>query len=150
MNMSLDYRRSILRLNASFLILASTGGLATDIAGSFFARGPEAILLAGSPGAGIGFIEAHGLALIFGVLLWRAASSRSWHLAAAAVHALLGTANLVFWQFFIDADVLAVGYVTTIAHWLLVAAQLVGAALVGHDDHANGTDARLLPQGRAI
>ncbi len=135
--MSSAYRQLLLRLNAGFLILASTGGLITDIAGSFFAKGPEAILLAGSPGAGIGFIEAHGLALIFGVLLWQAAGSRRWHLAAAAVHVLLGSANLAFWQFFIAADVLVVGYVTTIAHFTLVVLQLAAAASHRrHADHA--------------
>jgi hypothetical protein len=51
----------------------------------------------GRPGGRIGFIEAHGLALIIGVPLWQAAPLRIWHLTAAAVHLLLGTANLVFW-----------------------------------------------------
>lgn len=42
---------------------------------------------------------------------------------------LLGTANLLFWQFFVAADVLVVGYVTTTAHWLFVVAHL--AAMTG-------------------
>ena len=112
----------LVRFNAGFLILASAGGLATDIAGSFFGRGAEAVLLSDAPGTGIGFIEAHGLALIIGVTLWRIAYSRNWHALLAAVHVLLGTANLAFWQFFI-------GYVTTAAHWLFVVAHL--AALTG-------------------
>lgn len=119
----------LIRFNAGFLILASAGGLATDIAGSFFGSGAEATLLADAPGAGIGFIEAHGLALIIGVTMWRIAYSRHWHAFLAAVHILLGTANLLFWQFFIAADVLIVGYVTTAAHWLFVVAHL--AALTG-------------------
>ena len=123
------YGNLLVRLNAGFLMLASAGGLFTDIAGSFFGRGPEAILLGDAPGTGIGFIEAHGLALIIGVTLWRIAYSRNWHAVLAAVHVLLGTANLLFWQFFIAADVLVVGYVTTAAHWLFVVAHL--AALTG-------------------
>ncbi|AZO70152.1 MULTISPECIES: hypothetical protein [unclassified Mesorhizobium] len=119
----------LIRVNAGFLILASAGGLATDIAGSFFGRGAEAILLADAPGTGIGFIEAHGLALIIGVTLSRIAYSRTWHAFLAAVHMLLGTANLLFWQFFIAADVLVVGYVTTAAHFVFVVAHL--AALAG-------------------
>ncbi|MET3522805.1 hypothetical protein [Mesorhizobium abyssinicae] len=119
----------LIRVNAGFLILASAGGLATDIAGSFFGRGAEAILLADAPGTGIGFIEAHGLALIIGVTLSRIAYSRTWHAFLAAVHMLLGTANLLFWQFFIAADVLVVGYVITAAHFLFVVAHL--AALAG-------------------
>jgi hypothetical protein len=52
---------------------------------------------------------------------------RSWHLTAAAVHVLLGAANLVFWQIFIAADMLAVGYITTALHGLFVALQLLAA-----------------------
>ena len=31
----------------------------------------------------------------------------------------------MFWQFFVVSDMLTVGYVTTIAHWLFVAGHLV-------------------------
>lgn len=128
----------LIRFNAGFLILASAGGLATDIAGSFFGRGAEAALLADAPGAGIGFIEAHGLAVIIGVTMWRIAYSLNWHALLAAVHALLGAANLLFWQFFIAADVLMVGYATTAAHWLFVVvhlAALAGAARLAAPSH---------------
>jgi len=109
----------ILRGNALWLTIGSVGGLLMDVLGIFFARGPQSSIVAAAPHAGIGFIEAHGLALIFSVLLWRAAPLRSWHLTAAAVDVLLGTANLVFWQVFIAGDMLAAGYITTSMHWLL-------------------------------
>lgn len=128
-NMTPAFGNILIRVNAGFLILASAGGLITDIAGSFFGRGAEATLLADAPGAAIGFIEAHGLALIIGLTMWRIAYSLNWHAFLAAVHALLGTANLLFWQFFIAADVLIVGYATTTAHFLFVVAHL--AALAG-------------------
>ena len=64
------------------------------------------------------------------MLLWQAAPLRLWHLAAAAVHILLGTANLAFWNFFVVADVLMVGYVTTALHALFAALQL-GASFAG-------------------
>ena len=121
-------RRWILRADAAFLVPAAAGGLVTDILGSFFGRGPERFILRDAPAAGIGFIEAHGLALILGVLLWRAVPARSWHAAGAAIHLLLGTANLAFWQFFAEADMLAVGYVTTGLHGLFVALQLAAVA----------------------
>ena len=98
---------------------------------SFFARGPEVALLNEAPGAGIGFIEAHGLALIIAILLWRAAPLRSWHLTAFAVHILLGTANLVFWQFFIVSDTLLAGYVTTSLHWVFATLQLAAFVSAG-------------------
>ena len=109
-------RQLLLRANSFFLSKAAIGGLATDVLGIIFARGPQASLIASAPHAGIGFIEAHGLALILGVLLWRAAPSRAWHLAAVAVHVLLGTANVVFWQVFVDSGLLSVGYISTSLH----------------------------------
>jgi len=121
-------RIRILRANAVFLALGSLGGLRMDILGAFFAAGPASKLIAAVPGSAIGFIEAHGLALIISVLLWRAEPLRSWHLTAAAVHLLLGTANLVFWQFFVIADALLAGYVTTSLHWLFVTLELAAAA----------------------
>ena len=120
-------RQLLLRLNAMFLLVAAAGGLATDLAGAFFATGPQAIVLARAPHAAIGFVEAHGLALILGVLLWRALPARASHFTAATVHVLLGTANLVFWQFFDDTGMLVTGYVTTMLHWGFVGVQLFAA-----------------------
>jgi len=60
--------------------------------------GPYGYVFEESPYA-IGWVEAHGLAFIIGVLLLTVAARdlrRFWHLLAAAVHMLLGTANLVF------------------------------------------------------
>ncbi len=125
--MTTTMRQRILRANALYLLAASIGGLLTDIIGAFFARGPESQMLAVLPVAAVGFLEAHGLALIIGVLLWRAAPLRSWHLTAVAVHVLLGTVNLVLWQIFIFTDMLALGYITTSLHWLFVALQLFAA-----------------------
>ena len=116
--MTTTIRQAILRANAIFLLIAAAGGIVSDVLGIFFARGPVASIAAAAPHAGIGFVEAHGLAFIIGVLLWRAEPLRTWHLAAAAVHVLLGTANLVFWTMFVAADMLVVGYVTTTLHAL--------------------------------
>jgi len=120
-------RKLLFRANAIYLMAAAAGGLWSDILGVFFARGHVAPVIASAPYAAIGFVEAHGLAFIIGVLLWRAEPLRSWHITAAAVHVLLGTANLVFWQLFVAADMLAVGYITTSLHWLFVALQLSAA-----------------------
>src|SRR5262245_2713971 len=117
-------RQILLRANALFLLVAAAGGLVTDLVGAFLFKGPQGAVLAGAPYTAIGFVEAHGLALIIGVLLWRATPSRSWHFTAVAVHVLLGTANLVFWQIFVAADMLAMGYITTALHWIFVLLQL--------------------------
>lgn len=104
-------RRALLRADAIYLLAAGAGGFCADVAGIFLAAGPQSSILAAAPSAGIGFIEAHGLAVIIGVLFWRAEPVRSWHFTAVAVHVLLGTANLVFWQLFVAGDMLVVGYV---------------------------------------
>lgn len=120
-------RLAILRANAVYLLTAASSGMLNDILGIFFGRGPVAYVVRHAPDAGIGFVEAHGLAFIIGVLLWRAEPSRAWHLVAAAVHVLLGTANLVFWHLFVATDMLTMGYVTTSLHWLFVTLQLSAA-----------------------
>jgi hypothetical protein len=127
-NMTAKLRIAVLRANAVYLVAAAAGGLWWDILGVFFARGHLGSVLSGAPHTAIGFVEAHGLALIIGVLLWLAPPERKWHIAAAAVHLLLGTANLVFWQIFVAADLLAVGYITTSLHLLFAALQMVSAA----------------------
>lgn len=137
--MSEKFRRGLLRANAVFLVVAGLGAwLKLDFPASFAGSGPLAPLIAHEPSLGIGFIEAHGLALILGVVLWRAASTASWHLTAAAVHLLLGTCNIVFWQLYVITGTLAEGWVSTVIHGLLVALH-AGAAISA----ARGPAARL-------
>ena len=77
-----------------------------------------------------GLFEAHGLAIILGVLLIRAAASpgRGGHGLAAAVHVLLGGANLLFWDdAFVRMGLVPVGAATTALHLLFLVAQGVCA-----------------------
>jgi hypothetical protein len=96
-----------------------------DLRGIYLGAGPQGRILADAPHAGIGFVEAHGLAVILAVLLCRAVPARMWHLTAFSIDALLGTANLLLWQIFVTADVLAVGYLTTTLHWTFATLQLL-------------------------
>ena len=82
--MNIRIRQLILRANAAFLLIAASFGIYTDLAGAFFATGPQHRILSAAPHAAIGFVEAHGLAFIIGVLLWLAEPARLWHLTAAA------------------------------------------------------------------
>jgi hypothetical protein len=125
--MTATVRRLILRANALYIGLAGLGGLLFDIRGVLYGLGPQGRLLAQAPHAGIGFVEAHGLAVILAVLLWRAAPARSWHLTAVAMEVLLGMSNLAFWDMFVATDALTVGYVTTGLHWIFVVLQAVAA-----------------------
>lgn len=127
--MTTNARTILLRANAIFLLLASSWGMWADLSGAFLGIGPQRPILAVAPHAAIGFVEAHGLAFIFGVLLWRAEAVRAWHITAAAVHVLLGTSNLVFWQIFIATDMLAGGYLTTGLHWSFVTLHLLAAGM---------------------
>jgi hypothetical protein len=76
--------------------------------------------------AGIGFGEAHELALIAGLLLWQPAPRRCWHLAAAAVHALMAAANLAHWDTLAAAGPETAAFTTAI-HALFAALQLAAA-----------------------
>jgi hypothetical protein len=138
-------RRRILRANGLWLLIGGTGGLLGDIAGAFFGRGPQSMVLGHAPETVIGSFEAHGLALIIGVLLLRAAPLRSWHLTGAAVHLLLGGSNILFWQIFITAGALAVGYVSTTVHVVFVALQLIAAAAAWRGER--GSEASLAMEG---
>jgi hypothetical protein len=127
--MTLSMRQLTLRAHGFYIAFAGVAALfAWDIPGSFFGTGPQARILGDSPYAGIGFVEAHGLAIILGVLLWRATPLRSWHVVGLAIGVLLGASNLAFWQLFIIGDVLVAGYVTTALHWAFAALHMAALA----------------------
>ena len=138
--MTVTCRRLLLRANAIFIGGAAASALVFDIRGVLYGAGPQGRLLGAAPHAGIGFVEAHGLALILAVLLWRAAPARSWHVTALALEVLLGVSNLAFWQMFVATDALTVGYVTTALHWIFAASQF--AAAVAAPDRGDGEAAR--------
>jgi hypothetical protein len=112
-----------LRADGAFLCLVGAAAMAADAAGHFLGLGPLAGMR-GSPHS-IGGFEAHGLAIVIGVLLWRAASAPapSWHGVGLVVHLLLGGSNLLFWSSFVHLDAVATGVVTTACHGLFVLAQ---------------------------
>lgn len=129
--MSVAFRRLLLRFNGAFLIVASLGALIRmDFPGAFGGTGPLGPLIAHEPSLAIGVVEAHGLALILGVLIVRAQSSLNTHLTGAAIHLLLGGSNILFWQIFVVSDMVPVGYVTTILHGVLFLLHVVAALIV--------------------
>jgi hypothetical protein len=113
------------------LFLSIVGGvqLVFEVAGHFAGAGPLGRVFADSPYT-LGWFEAHGLALLIGILLLavgRRDGRRFWHGFAAAVHLLLGGANLLFWDSFITFDVVPMGIVATAIHAVFVVAN--GACL---------------------
>ena len=124
----------ILRADAAWLILVSATAMLVDVAGAFLERGPESAFLGGHTELGIAFLEAHGLALILGITLWRVPVSRGWHVTAAALHLLLGTSNLLFWNAFFASGMATVGYVTTSFHLMFVLVQIFAAFVLGFEE----------------
>ena len=120
-------RKYLLRADGAWLAVIAAPAMISDLAGAFAGRGPLAAVLKAAPESAIGFVEAHGLALILGIILLRAQPSRGTHLVGMSVHLLLGSANLAFWQLFLSADQLTMGYVTTGFHWLFAGLQLFAA-----------------------
>jgi hypothetical protein len=125
-------RRIILRANAAFLgVFGAVSFFILDVRGIWFSAGPQSAVLRGEPASGIGFLEAHGLAVIIAVWFWRASRvespDRAWHLTAAAVHILLGASNIALWRIFILCDVLPLGYVSTSLHCIFAVLQLAAA-----------------------
>jgi len=103
----------ILRLDAAYLIAASLAGFAMKVFGARL--------------SGIGFGEAHELALVAGLLLWHATPRRCWHLSAAGVHGLLAAANVAHWQT-LAAGNETIATMATGVHVALVVLQLAAAA----------------------
>ena len=104
-----------------------------DIRGALYGLGPQGRVLADAPHAAIGFVEAHGLAVILSVLLWRSAPARSAHAAALALDALLGASNLAFWELFVATDALTIGYVTTTLHLTFAVLNFVALLVAVHE-----------------
>src|SRR5262245_59781458 len=122
--MTMRTRRTILRANAIYLGASAVAALLLlDLPQVLLGLGPQSRIVSDRPYVAVGFVEAHGLALILALLLWRATSDRFSHLVGAGAAALLGTANLVFWGIFPAIDSLAMGYVSTSLHWTFAAAQ---------------------------
>ena len=106
-----------LRLDGVFLVLAGGIAMIAETIGHFFGVGPFAAAQ-GSPHT-IGGFEAHGFAVLIGVLLFRGAvraDRHLWHVVGLSTHLFLAAANILFWSAFAQQNLVAVGYVTTALH----------------------------------
>jgi len=116
----------LLQGNAVFLMVMGGGAALADAVGHFFGRGPLARAMFGAPLA-ISSFEAHLLAVVLGVLLWKGARSvdrKSHHILASVVHLILGGSNLLFFQgAFVSLGMQRFGVVITTIHFLFVVAQ---------------------------
>jgi hypothetical protein len=97
-----------------------------DLAAAFLNLGPTAAALYNNPDA-IGYFEAHGLAFFAAILIigHRNAPHAGWHWFAAAVHLLLGGANLLFWSSFSTYGLVPMGIVATAMHGAFLLLHLI-------------------------
>jgi hypothetical protein len=133
----------VLRLDGLFLLVAGGAALLLELLAHFFDLGPQRPVFGGHAWPTLGFVEAHGLAVVLGVVLLRAATAPSpaAHLLATTVHVLLGGANLLFW----GDTVVPLGQQTVVAAATgvhLVIAEIQGSYALG--PLRAGTVARLL------
>jgi hypothetical protein len=123
---SAGFSRATLRVDGVFLALVGGAQIIFELLSHFGGIGPLGRIFAGSHYT-IGFFEAHGLALLIGLLLIFVAASdpkRFWHGFAACVHVLLGGANLLFWSSFVYWGLVPMGAIATAFHGLFLVAQL--------------------------
>jgi hypothetical protein len=120
----------LLLLNGIALALTGFVQSMFDLGGFFLNRGPLGPSLHGNLDS-LAFLEAHGLAVIIGVLLivHRNAPEPRWHWIASATHILLGGSNLMFWPIFNQYDLVPMGIVATAMHMFFAATQFAAGAL---------------------
>ena len=117
-------RSRILRVDAILLFMFGIFGLAEDLSSYLVGTFVLEDALLNNPLA-VGFVEAHGLALIMAVLFFINASAndtKQWHITAMTLHLFLGICNLFFWQGFINLNIVRVGVVATIFQFVFVIA----------------------------
>ena len=114
-------------VNGIFLAAVGAAQITFELLSHYEGAGPFGPLFYGSPYT-IGWVENHGFALLIGILFLAIGANdgrRFWHAFALAVHVLLGSANVVFWNAFVMFDVVPMGLAATVAHVLFVAVQLL-------------------------
>ena len=117
----MSLNKTVLKSNAIFLMLVGSLQMVFELISHFMGVGPLADRFLNSPYT-LGFFEAHGLAVLIGILLWRSAANpeKFWHQLAVVVHILLGGANLLFWDSFIKLGFITPGIAATVFHGIFV------------------------------
>ncbi len=110
--------RLVMLVDGGFLALVGTVQMTLELVGHHVGTGPFGRVFEHSPYT-IGWVEAHGLAALVGVLFLVAGGRDAqphWHGFALAIHLLLGGANLMFWSSFVTFGTVPLGMLATAVH----------------------------------
>ena len=121
-----NLRKTVLILNGLFLGLTGFAQMIFELLSHFRGTGPLESIFTDSAYT-IGFFEAHGFALLTGILVFTVMIQEMkthWHLYLAGVSFLLGGSNLLFWDSFAKVGLVTAGYVATILHIVFFALQI--------------------------
>ena len=136
---SATWSQRLLRVDGTFLIIAGLVQLLSEAVSHYAGKGLHDDTFADSPYT-IGFVEAHGLAAMTGILLlWAATQQRRrfFHGFAVATHVFLAAANVIFWDSFVDFNFVAAGILATTAHMTFIACQAACVASLGRESVSN-------------
>jgi len=114
--------KTILRIHGIFLFcLGITMALQTLL--GFFKGIGVLKFVEGNALISVGLFEAYLLAGFSGFIFINLSGKnykKEWHLMPVTVHLILFTTNLLFWKAYSLAEIVAIGYVSTTAHALLI------------------------------
>lgn len=121
----------LIKVDALFLLAASINGVVADLSSYFSGAGAFGDTFFRDP-VTLGVVEAHGLAMLTAVAAWFVGLSapRYWHWHLAATHALLGGANIFFFDLFTRVGAETGGIAVTAIHFAFAILQ-AGAATFG-------------------
>lgn len=132
MNTLFKIRKTLMQVNAGFLVLMGGVVAALDYIGYRTGQGPLGRMLHCND-LTVGMQEAHGLAFLFGLALFIYAvpdMRPSWHLLCAGIHVLLGGSNLMYWGGAVKYGIVEPEIVVTVIHGSLVGLHLMSLFLV--------------------
>ena len=121
------WKRTLLLVDAAFLIIMGVFGLVSDLASYVAGSGSFQGVFMNDPRV-IGVVEAHGLAILTGVAGFAhlSSSGRSyWHLHFATTHLLFGGANIAFFGVFSMVQAVLIGTAVTAIHFAFAVAQVI-------------------------
>ena len=119
----IDVRRTTLRVDAVFLMLAGVFGLVADILSYRSGVGPFGTTFFQNPTV-IGVVEAHALAVLTAVTLWYCSQQQAstfGHWVGLSAHLVLGGSNIIWFEVFSRVQAEAQGVAVTVVHFLFVA-----------------------------